>query len=188
MVCFMIYRMMCKVRFCCVCVTYTRGFCVLEIRTELSVRFGQKLLSQPMLALWVWSLLFWDTFFREDALPWGSLLIAAPWYICFWSFLCTPKTDHRLVPTAFWLSSSLIHGWMQCLLRQGWSVVTQLALSKPRWTLRETCTVGYSLYSKCSELWFGRAALGLFFLFALELQREMCIRTCEFCEWRISLS
>lgn len=174
MVCLMVYRMMCTVRFCCVCVSYTRGFCKLEIRTELSVRLGQKLLSQTVLALWLWSLLFRDEFFAGMLCP-----VIHSWWLhhdsfAFWSFLCTQKTDHRLIPTAFWLPSSLIHGWMWCLLRQGWSrLVTQLVLSKPRWTLRETCIVGYSLHSGCSEFWFWRIALGLFFFFDLELQREI---------------
>lgn len=45
MLCLMIYRMTCTVSFYHVCVGYSRGFHILEIRTELSGRLGQKQLS-----------------------------------------------------------------------------------------------------------------------------------------------
>lgn len=41
---------------------------------------GQKLLSQTLLALWLWCLLFYlDKFFCGDTVPCDSFLVAAPW-------------------------------------------------------------------------------------------------------------
>lgn len=82
-------------------------------------------------------------------------------------------------PLLFDSPRSLFHGWMWCLLRQGWSrLVQQLVLNKAKWTFRATCIAGLFIPLKKlgALVWVG-CSRSIYFVFDLELQGEMHVRT-----------
>lgn len=109
----------------------------------------------------------------------------------FWSFLCTQKTDHRWMPTAFWFPQILIP-WLDVMSAQTGVVKTGAT----------TCTqqgqMDFQSYLYCrfihstQKAWsFGLGGLQPEYLFCLWFRTtggNACqnkIR--EFCEWAISV-